>query len=98
VDSAFEIAAVLTKLIDAWSQNKLLSLVPDRMACEIYSSERQIHELVLALDDSPAPEPFVPGAAKVPASLRSEISKRMHACEQKAFVSGRQALSGHSPD
>ena len=81
VESPLEVAAVLTKVIDAWSQNKLSSLVSDQDKCELYSSERQSPELVRALEGTPALEPFVPGSAEIPLSLRPEISSRAHGFE-----------------
>jgi hypothetical protein len=49
-DSPTEVVAVFEKLIDAWSKGTLESLVPNRAACEVYSSSQQISALVAALD------------------------------------------------
>jgi len=48
-DSPDEVVAVLENLIDAWSNRTLESLVPNRAACEAYSSSRQISALIAAL-------------------------------------------------
>ena len=66
VDSQSEIVTVLRRLLDAWSQGKLSSLLPKRAACEIYSAERQTQDLVRALEGTPALEPFVPGSVEIP--------------------------------
>lgn len=73
VESPSEIVAVLRQLLAAWSAGTLSSLVPDRAACEIYSAERQTAALVRALDGAPAAEPFIPGSAEIPPSLRRAI-------------------------
>ena len=44
------IAAAFEKLLDAWSKRALEGLVPNRASCEAYSSERQIVDLIAALD------------------------------------------------
>ena len=86
VDSPVEVAAALTKLVDAWSQNKLADLVPDRVRCQIYSAEHQVGELTRALGGLPAAEPFVPGRTEVPASLRLHVNKRMRESEQRISI------------
>lgn len=49
-DSQEEVAAVLEKVLKAWSNKTLDGLVPDRAACEGYSSIRQITNLIAALN------------------------------------------------
>jgi glycosyltransferase involved in cell wall biosynthesis len=73
VDSVQEITAVLCSVLDNWSKGSLSSLVPDRKACEIYSSEHQTKALVRALEGVPSERPFIPGAQLIPPSLRVEI-------------------------
>jgi hypothetical protein len=73
VDSVSEIVTVLRHVLDAWSEGKLSSLVPDRKACEAYSSERQTMALVHALEGVPPEEPFVPSRVEIPRSLRETI-------------------------
>jgi glycosyltransferase involved in cell wall biosynthesis len=73
VDSVSEITMVLCHVLDKWSTGKLSSLVPDRKACEAYSSERQTATLVRALEGVPPEEPFVPGRVEIPPSLRGTI-------------------------
>jgi hypothetical protein len=48
-ESPDEIVTVLENLIDAWSNRTLESLVPNRAACEAYSSSRQISAFIAAL-------------------------------------------------
>ena len=51
----------------------LSSLVPDRKACEAFSSEQQTATLVRALEGVPPEEPFIPGAQAIPPSLRGAL-------------------------
>ena len=74
VDSRSEIVTVLRRLLDAWSQGKLSSLLPKPSECEAYSAKRQTQDLVRALEGTAALEPFVPGTVEVPPSLREEIT------------------------
>ena len=71
--SPAEIVFTLRKLLNAWSENRLSSLLPDRAKCELYSAERQTEALVRALEGAPAAEPFVPGAVEIPPSLQEEM-------------------------
>ena len=71
--SPAEIVITLRRLLDAWSQKTLSSLLPDRAKCEFYSAERQTEALVRALEGAPAAEPFVPGAVEIPPSLQDEM-------------------------
>lgn len=73
VDSVPKILTVLREILHHWSTGTLSSLVPDRKACEMYSSQRQTAVLVQALERVPPDEPFVPGAQTVPPSLRDVI-------------------------
>ena len=73
VDSVSEITKVLRLVLDSWSMGTLSSLVPDRKACEAYSSERQTATLVRALERTPPEEPFIPGAQAIPPSLCASI-------------------------
>src|SRR5262249_49228483 len=56
VNSPVEIVAVLRQVLDAWSSGTLSSLVPNRIACEVYSAARQTAALVRALEGVPAVE------------------------------------------
>ena len=49
VDSPAEIVAVLRQLVEAWREDHLAELLPDRAACEAYSAERQTEALVCVL-------------------------------------------------
>ena len=76
VDSVQEITKVLRLVLDSWSAGTLTSLVPDRKACEAYTSERQTATLVRALEEVPPEEPFIPGAQAIPPSLREGIEHK----------------------
>lgn len=93
VERPSEVATIISRLINAWRQEELISLVPDRRICERYSSDWQIQELRRAFDGSPAAEPFVPGAADVPASLRSEIAERAARYIYRAHLSGQRVFT-----
>jgi len=71
--SPADIVLNLRTLLKAWSQGILSSLVPDPIKCELYSAERQIEALGRALEGLPPVEPFVPGMAEIPPSLRDEL-------------------------
>ncbi len=96
VDSQSEIVAVLRRLLDAWSQGKLFSLLPKPSACQTYSAERQTQDLARALQGTPALVPFQPGSAEIPASLRFEINKRAREFEQKKSLGARQDVMTRS--
>jgi len=74
VDSPLEIVSVLQRILNAWSTGTLSSLLPNRAACEVYSSERQTPALVRALEGTVAADPFVPGMVAIPPSLREELA------------------------
>jgi glycosyltransferase involved in cell wall biosynthesis len=84
VDSVPEIAQILRNVMNHWSSGTLSSLVPDRKACEAYSSERQTTTLVCAFEGLPPEEPFVPGQQEIPLSLR-------HIIEDKNWLDGDNA-------
>jgi hypothetical protein len=75
-NSVSEIIAVLRRILEAWSDGTLSSLLPDRQACATYSAERQTQALVRALEAAPAATPFVPGSVDVPESLKEELGYR----------------------
>jgi hypothetical protein len=83
-DSPSEIVCVLSRLVETWSQGGLNSLLPDPSKCEPYSAERQTEDLIRALEGRSPHEPFVPGSAQIPPSLRDEIAGRKWlACETR---------------
>lgn len=53
-----EVCAIFEKVLDAWSNRTLESLVPNRAACEAYSSHQQISDLIVALNGA-SPEQLV---------------------------------------
>jgi glycosyltransferase involved in cell wall biosynthesis len=73
-DSPSQIADLLRLVLNAWSQRTVQHLLPDRAACEFYGAEQQTLALIRALDGLPSAEPFVPGRAHMPASLRWEVA------------------------
>ena len=72
-DSPAEVVAVFERVIDAWSKKTLESLVPNRAACEVYSSSQQISALIAALDGAPPQKVLTVESATVPPSLQSEL-------------------------
>lgn len=76
IDSPSEIAKVFRQVIEAWHENILSTLVPDKKACEVYSAEQQTLALVRALEGAEPNESFVPGAAEIPPSLQEEIGTK----------------------
>jgi len=73
-DSATEIVALLKRLVDAWSNDRLHLLAPDAVACAAYSAPQQTGALVRALEGMPAVDPFLPGRVVIPPSLRRDLS------------------------
>jgi len=72
-ESVPQIAAVFRRVLDAWTDGTLRSLVPDADACSAYSALHQTTLLAAALEGRPAAQPFVPGMEDVPASLGRDI-------------------------
>ncbi len=72
-DSPSEVVAVFEKVLEAWSNSTLESLVPNRGACEAYSSSRQISSLVAALDGAPPEKVLTVESAILPSRLQSEL-------------------------
>jgi hypothetical protein len=75
-ETTADIIAAFQRVLHAWSTGTLAALVPDRAVCAAYSAARQTAALVRALEGTPAIDPFVPGVAEVPPSLREEIGER----------------------
>ena len=72
-DSPAEVVAVFEKVLQAWSNKTLESLVPNRAACEAFSSSRQISALIAALDGAPPQKVLTVESATLPPSLQSEL-------------------------
>jgi len=68
-----EIVCVFQKILTAWSENQLYSLLPNVQACERYASEPQTHALIRALEGDLPEDPYIPGKVDVPLSLRETI-------------------------
>jgi glycosyltransferase involved in cell wall biosynthesis len=71
--STDEIVNVFKQVLDAWSEGRLASLVPDPAACAAFSAENQTSALIRALERRPPIDRFIPGLATVPPSLCEEI-------------------------
>jgi hypothetical protein len=98
-NSVSEIVTVLRRILEAWSDGTLSSLVPDRTACATYSAERQTQALVRALEAAPAAKPFVPGSVDVPESLKEELSYRTHRTSELNFSTlGNDKTAAHNCD
>ena len=72
-DSSAEVVAVFEKVLQAWSNTTLESLVPNREACEAYSSSRQISALLAALDGAPPQKILTAESAFLTSRLQSEL-------------------------
>ena len=72
-DSPAEVVAIFEKVLEAWSNSTLESLVPNRAACEVYSSSQQISALIAALDGAPPQKVLTVESATLPPSLQSEL-------------------------
>ena len=73
-DTPAEVVRVLKRVLEAWSSETLEELIPNRSACEAYSSNRQISDLISALDGaSPEKIPMVE-VPNVPTDVKSEVA------------------------
>ncbi|MBX3329356.1 MAG: hypothetical protein KF722_03065 [Nitrospira sp.] len=71
-DTPAEVVAVLERVLEAWSNRTLERFIPNRAACEGYSSNRQISALITALTGV-SPEQVMTGEVPtLSARLRSE--------------------------
>jgi hypothetical protein len=68
-----EVVAVFEKVLNAWSNRTLGRLVPNRAACEAYSSSRQITSLVLALNGASPEKVLTAEAPTLSTRLQSEV-------------------------
>ncbi|UVT19555.1 MAG: glycosyltransferase [Nitrospira sp.] len=69
-----EVTAVFEKVVEAWASRTLDRFVPNRAACEAYSSGRQISNLIAALNGA-SPEKIVTvDASNMPLRLQSEVA------------------------
>jgi hypothetical protein len=89
VKSVNEIMKLFDRVLRAWEEQSLSSLVPNPIACAAFSAEKQIAVLTRALESQPPAKQFVPGVAEVPASIRHMIGKRgwTHTVERSPLVS-----------
>ena len=69
-----EVAAVFETLLDAWLNGTLGRLVPDRAACEAYSSGRQASALEMALVGIPREKVSAAGTDDVAARFSPELA------------------------
>ena len=84
VKSVDGITKLFHRILRAWEEQSLSSLVPNPIACAAFSAEKQVAVLTRALEAQTPREQFVPGLAEVPASLRDMIGDRgwVHAAER----------------
>jgi glycosyltransferase involved in cell wall biosynthesis len=73
-DQPDEVVSVFQRVIDAWSKGTLESLVPNRAACEAYSSSQQISAFVDALDGAPPERVLAVDSTILPQSLQSDLA------------------------
>lgn len=74
-DTPAEVVTVLERVLEAWSNKTLERFVPNRAACEAYSSDRQITNLITALNGV-SPEKIVTGEMPISrACLPSEVAR-----------------------
>lgn len=71
--SVSDIVNVLMRVHSCWLEGSLADLLPNVQACKRYSSEPQTAALTRALEGLPPEEPFVPGKAELPLSLREYL-------------------------
>jgi hypothetical protein len=72
-DNPAEVVTVLKKLLEAWSSGTLEQFIPNRAACEAYSSKRQISDLIAALNGVLPEKASTVGDPAVPIRWNSEI-------------------------
>jgi glycosyltransferase involved in cell wall biosynthesis len=74
IESPAQIVDVLRRVVHAWRQDQLQTLLPERDAVSVYSAQRQTAALVCALEGARPVEPFVPGSAAIPPSLSAVVN------------------------
>jgi hypothetical protein len=74
-NSPAEVVTVFERVINAWSNRTLESLVPNRAACDVYSSSRQISALVAALDGERPLKLLTTDCAGLPLNLQSQVGR-----------------------
>lgn len=72
-DSLPAIVEVFQQIVDAWTNGTLAALLPDRVACQTYSSESHTAALIRALEGNTAEKPFHAGVVKIPLSLVGDL-------------------------
>ena len=74
-DSPAEIVTVLKKILDAWSSGTLEQFIPNRAACEAYSSNRQILDLIRALHGASPGKILTEDALTVSTDVKPEVAR-----------------------
>lgn len=72
-DTPAEVVTLLERLFEAWSKKTLDRFVPNRAACEAYSSGRQIENLLIALNGTSLEKTSAMDTSTLPPRLRSEV-------------------------
>ena len=98
VESPEEIVNVFDRVLRAWSEKSLSSLAPNPIECAAFSAKRQVATLVRALERNLPVEPFIPGSADIPPSLRHKIGEKglIKRMERAPSLARRQSNSAFS--
>lgn len=72
-DSPAAVVTVFERVIDSWSNRTLEHLVPNRAACEAYSSSQQVSALIAALHGMPPEKILAEESSELPPSFRPEF-------------------------
>jgi glycosyltransferase involved in cell wall biosynthesis len=75
VESPEEIGNVFDRVLRAWSEKSVSALAPNPIECAAFSAKKQVAILVRALERNLPVEPFIPGSADIPPSLRDDIGE-----------------------
>lgn len=73
--STVEIAMVLKEMLEAWSRGTLEQFLPNREACESYSSDRQIIDLLNALNGAASERIPMGESPTVPTDVKLEVPR-----------------------
>ncbi|MDH4079243.1 MAG: hypothetical protein OEU68_05455 [Nitrospira sp.] len=74
-DSPSEVVTVMKKILEAWSSTTLEQFIPNRASCEAYSSNRQISDLITAVNGASAEKVPTAEVPAMPINLRSEVTR-----------------------
>lgn len=69
-ESPTEVVRVLKNVLEAWGSGALEQFIPNRAACQAYASDRQISDLISALNAGPPAESPMVGTFAVPTEVK----------------------------